>query len=280
MITAARRVILGGVRGSTTLSHPDFMRFGGSTSCLLIEDGAGTRVLIDGGSGLRTLAPDLGTSGPADPVLMLFTHYHLDHLIGIPSFAPLYNPGWHIVFAAPAREGITAEMALQRLTDKPFWPAPFLAQQRFLVLPTLCGETPFSHGPFGVRWCAVRHRFGCHAYRIEDRASGAAVVVATDLDWRASDTSERAALLALCREPRPAHVLIMEGYAPGSPFAAWGHSTWPDSVQVARDSGVGQLVITHHASDENDTVLSQREQELQAVFPQARLGFEGMVIPW
>ena len=280
MRKSAMRIVLGGVRGSTPLSHPRFMRFGGSTSCVLIEDGAGARIVVDGGTGLRTLTPRLVSCDSAVPVLMLFTHYHLDHLIGLPSFAPLYNPDWHIVLAAPPREGVTAEMALARLTAKPFWPAPFRARLDFLVLPEPCGETLLRHGPFDVRWCAVRHRDGCHAYRIDERDTGASLVLATDLDWAASDAGERAALIRLCSEPRPADVLIMEGYDPSSPFVGWGHSAWPASVQIARAAGARRLVITHHSSDDDDRALAQREQEIRSHFPAACVGYDGMVIPW
>ena len=278
MKKSAMRVVLGGVRGSAAVSHPGFMRFGGSTSCVLIEGREGTRIVIDGGTGLRTLAPSLLSSDATAPVLMLFTHYHLDHLIGLPSFLPLYNPDWHIRFAAPPCEGVTTEMALRSLIAKPFWPAPFRARQQFLVLPELCGETPFHHGPFDVRWCAVRHRFGCHAYRLDEPASGASMVLATDYDWRASDEGERAALIRLCSEPRPADVLIMEGYDPESPYVGWGHSSWLDSLHVAKAAGVGRLVITHHAPEDEDRVLAQREQAMQPYFHQICLGIEGMVI--
>jgi len=280
MRKSAMRIVLGGVRGSAALSHPDFMRFGGSTSAMLIEDGAGTRIVIDGGTGLRTLTPHLLSSAADAPVLMLFTHYHLDHLIGLPSFLPLYNPEWHILIAAPPCEGETAELALQRLTGRPFWPAPFRAQQRYLVLPERCGDRPLRHGPFDVRWCPVRHRYGCHAYRIDERASGAAMVLATDLDLHASDESEHAALVKLCSEPRPADVLVMEGYDAQSPFAGWGHSTWLDSVQIAKTAGVHRLVITHHSPDDDDRALGLREQEVKAFFQPTSLGYEGMVIPW
>lgn len=273
------RVVLGGVRGSTSLSHPEFMRFGGSTSCVLVEDASGARVLVDGGSGLRGLHPLLSEARTGSSVLMLFTHFHLDHLIGLPAFSPLYDPGWAVVFASPCCGGVTAKEALRRLMDEPFWPASFRARQRHVNLPDAC-DKPLRHGPFEVRWCPVRHRRNCYAYRIEQRATGAAVVVATDLDWRASDSKARDALIRLCAEPRPARALIMEGYATSSPYAAWGHTVWTDSVQVARQAGVGQLVLTHHAPDENDRALRRREGELRAALPRARMGYEGMKIEW
>jgi phosphoribosyl 1,2-cyclic phosphodiesterase len=257
------------------------MRYGGATTSVLVEDRAGTRLVIDAGTGLQTLEPRLAAAGAGAPVLMLFTHYHLDHLIGLPAFAPLFDPAWQITFASPRREGVSAEDALTRLMEKPFWPVSFKARQRFLVLPDAPVTTPLRHGALEVRWCALHHHNGCHAYRIDDRDSGASVVFATDLEWRASDTAERDALLSLCRTPRPADVLIMDGQFDASEaerFAGWGHSTWQDTVQVAHDAGVGRLVVTHHAPESDDAVLDRRERALKALGAHACLAREGMEI--
>jgi phosphoribosyl 1,2-cyclic phosphodiesterase len=279
MTETTMRIVLGGVRGSIPLAHPDFMQYGGATTSVLADNGAGARILFDAGTGLRTLQPFLSESGADLPVLMLFTHYHLDHLIGLPPFAPLYDPEWHVVIAAPPREGVTAEQAIRRLTDKPFWPAPFRAQKRYLVLPETCA-IPYRHGPFYVRWCALHHANGCHAYRVDERETGASMVFATDLEWGESSEQERAALLRLCREPGPVDVLIMEGHDDTESHAGWGHSTWQDAVDVATTAGARQLIITHLAPDDTDDLLKLREQRIRAAMPQACLGRQGMRIDW
>lgn len=275
------RIVLGGVRGTSPVSRADYLRYGGATTSVLVEGRGGARLVIDAGTGLRTLEPRLAAAGADAPVLMLFTHYHLDHLVGLPAFAPLYDPGWHVTFASPPREGVTAEDALTRLMEKPFWPAAFRARQRFVTLPDAPGETPLRHGSLEVSWCAVHHRNGCHAYRIDDRDTGAAAVFATDLEWGASDDAERDALLRLCQVPRPADVLIMDGQldaAEAGRFAGWGHSTWQDAVRVAAAAGVGRLIVTHHAPENDDGVLDRRAQALTASGAHACLACEGMEI--
>lgn len=275
------RIVLGGVRGTSPVSHSDFLRYGGATTSLLVDDGKRTRIVIDAGTGLQALQPHLAAADADSPPLFLFTHYHLDHLIGLPAFAPLYNAGWHVTFAAPQREGCLVESALDRLVEKPFWPAPFRAQRRFLTLPDAADSTPLKHGPFEVRWCAVHHVNGCHAYRIDEPATAASMVFATDLEWGASDEAERAALLGLCRSPRPADVLIMDGQYDASEsrrFSGWGHSTWQDAVQVAAAAGVSRLVVTHHAPGNNDAVLDGREQALRALNKNACLAHDRMTI--
>src|ERR1700722_5614157 len=65
-----------------------FGGFGGNTPCVEVTAG-GTQVVIDGGSGIRRLGQELMT-GPcgngSGEVHILFTHFHWDHLIGLPFF--------------------------------------------------------------------------------------------------------------------------------------------------------------------------------------------------
>lgn len=280
------RVVLGGVRGTAPVSHPDFSLFGGATTCVLVADRAGHRIVLDAGTGLQRLAPEFEiTQGRIAP-LMLLTHYHLDHLMGLPSFPLLYDADAEIIIAAPLREGITAQRAVERLIAAPFWPVGFRARQQYLVLPQDSGDRPFQYGPFEVRWCAVHHPNGCHAYRIDELDSGRSMVFATDLEWGASNAAERQALLALCRYPRPLDLLIMDGQfdsATGARFRGWGHSAWQEAVGVAKAAAARHLVVTHHAPDANDDLLAQREQHLlgaagQAGLPKAWLAREGMTI--
>lgn len=275
------RIEMGGVRGTSPVSHPDYRRYGGATTSVLIEAGTGGRLVIDAGTGLRTLQSRLSDTRADAPALMLFTHYHLDHLIGLPAFSPLYRPDYSMTFAAPNREGVSAEQAVTRLMEKPFWPVDFSAKRTFLVLPDRGTETPFRHAGFAIRWCSVHHRNGCHAYRIEAVETGESVVFATDLEWQASDAGEREALLALCHTPRPADILIMDGQydaSDASDRAGWGHSTWQDTVEVARAAGVRRLVVTHHDPDLDDAALDRREQALRAAMEHACLAREGMEI--
>ena len=273
------RIVMGGVRGTIPVSHADYTRYGGATTSVLIEDGAGNRIVIDAGTGLRTLQSRLSDTRADAPVLMLFTHYHLDHVIGLPAFSPLYRPDYSMTFAAPIREGISVEQALTRLMEKPFWPVDFCAQRSFLVLPEHGTGASCRQGNLAVRWCSLHHRNGCHAYRIDAEGTGESLVFATDLEWQASDSEEREALLALCHTPHPADMLIIDGQYDATDVprhAGWGHSTWQDAVEVARLSGVRHLVVTHHDPNLDDEALARRERVLKASMEQACLAREGM----
>lgn len=79
-----------GVRGSIACPGPDTVRYGGNTSCVEVICGV-HRMIFDAGSGLRALGEALtGQSGEID---LLFSHLHIDHLIGLPFFPPAFEKG-------------------------------------------------------------------------------------------------------------------------------------------------------------------------------------------
>ena len=94
--------VVDGCRGSMSVSGPAYVRHGGNTSCFSVEIEPGHHLVLDGGTGLRNLERRLGP-GPQRFTFFL-THYHWDHLQGLPVFGPLYDPGSTIVFWGAASE--------------------------------------------------------------------------------------------------------------------------------------------------------------------------------
>ena len=84
-----------GVRGSTPTVDPATWRYGGNTPCVELVAPDGTQFIFDCGTGLRMLgsrwangngAPSAQSAGTH----IFVTHYHWDHIQGLPFFAPLY----------------------------------------------------------------------------------------------------------------------------------------------------------------------------------------------
>jgi ribonuclease BN (tRNA processing enzyme) len=58
----------------------------------------------------------------------------------------------------------------------------------------------------------------------------------------------------------------------------WGHSSWEQAIEVARQAKVKKLALFHHDPDHDDVFLSQVEKECQRLFANVVLAREGMVI--
>jgi ribonuclease BN (tRNA processing enzyme) len=260
------------------------MEYGGETTALIVEGAAGERVLIDAGSGLKTISSRIGTrAGPPSPLLLL-THLHLDHILGLPSLDAVYEEGFELEVATVWRGLVDASEALGRVFAPPVWVMPvdkLPAQISIRQLPDPGSGVALQHGQLMIRSCVLHHPGGCCGYRIDEPASGSSFVFATDFEWQISSETEKAALIELCTFPESVDLLILDGMFTPEDYPArrgWGHSTWQDAVEISRSVAAKQSLITHHDPTSDDLKLGKNEKEVQAALPSARLARQGMEV--
>src|SRR5947199_5138346 len=97
------RVRYWGVRGSIPVPAPEMARYGGNTACVELTLSDGTELILDAGTGIRELGR--ARKHGSEPVHVLLTHLHLDHIQGLMFFAPLLDPDCEVrVYGPPARD--------------------------------------------------------------------------------------------------------------------------------------------------------------------------------
>jgi phosphoribosyl 1,2-cyclic phosphodiesterase len=261
-----------GARGSYPVDGAAFRRYGGSTSCFSLETAQGLLV-VDAGTGIAALGDALSRRPALPPITILLTHLHLDHIIGIPSFRPLFRKEASVTFMAdPACAG-DWQGALTTVAGKPFWPVELLnfgAAIRFEDLP----EGPLSRYGVRVTRRQARHPQGCLSYRLE--ADGRAIVIATDREH--GDAGLDAGARELCQG---ADVLIHDAQYTPEEYAGrrgWGHSTWEHGARLAVESRVKRLILVSHDPGRSDEEVDRIVAQARAVFPQTIAGAEGMVV--
>ena len=99
------RIKFWGVRGSIPSPGPNTVKYGGNTLCLELRLQDQDRlIIIDAGSGIRELGDSLSSRKNAKDNLnteIFLTHTHLDHILGLPFFAPIHNPGTRLKSYGP-----------------------------------------------------------------------------------------------------------------------------------------------------------------------------------
>jgi len=113
------RLGLLGVRGSTPAPGPEFVRYGGHTSCVAVgHDGEPPTLILDAGTGLRSLPSLLGDHPFAGAILL--GHLHWDHTMGLPFSRAVDNPAAEVDLWIPAQGDTLA--ILERWMAPPHFP--------------------------------------------------------------------------------------------------------------------------------------------------------------
>ncbi|MEP0753534.1 MBL fold metallo-hydrolase [Trichocoleus sp. Lan] len=267
-----------GVRGSIPSPGKDTVRYGGNTSCIEMQIG-GKRLIFDGGTGLRLLSKDLINQQQSVEAYMFFTHYHWDHIQGVPFFKPAFMEGncFHIYGAVPP----DADSMKQHFCDRVMHsnsPVPLQGMEADLKFYELiCGDT-FQVDDITIETGPLNHPNGAMGYRVTWQ--GHTVFYCTDTEHLPDRPDEN--VLHLARE---ADILIYDAMYtdeeynnPKSPKVGWGHSTWQEGVKVAQAAGVKRLAIFHHEPNHSDDFLDQIETQVQEVSPGSFLAREGMIV--
>ncbi len=246
-----------GVRGSVPVCSREYIVFGGSTMCLEVEANE-RRVILDAGSGIRQLGQILCKQKVANIDIVL-THFHLDHVMGLTTFSPLFQNGTSVVVHAPILQDQHPEPILHRLLGEPFFPVPMRdAGASF----TIQGFHPGDDIPlagYHIRTANLSHPGGACGYRMD--ANGRSIAVITDHEHGSVGPDPE--LVELCRGVDM--ILYDAHWDEGLDYEAhrgWGHSTWQAGMRLMEAAGAGRLGCLHHAPEATDDTLLSREARL------------------
>lgn len=268
------RFTIHGTRGSIPASGREFLRHGGHTTCFSLETSRGM-IIVDAGTGILSLSRQLMRRRRFPDTVLLFTHFHMDHLIGLAGFEPFYRDGMRVQIFADSRRAEDWKAALRTFVGKPFWPVgveEFPARIEMSDLPT--GGKGMEVYGVKISWCQVPHPQQSLAYRLEMPRK--TIVIATDIEMENPDINP--AFLNLCRN---ADTLIYDAQYTVSEYKSrkgWGHGTWQHGVEIVKRTDVKQLVLTHHDPYRSDRQIDRIIEAARKSFPACRAATENMVL--
>jgi phosphoribosyl 1,2-cyclic phosphodiesterase len=274
------KLVFWGVRGSTPTLERDTWRYGGNTPCLELTAPDGTRIILDCGTGLRMLGNRLieKLGGRTIDAHILVTHYHWDHIQGIPFFHPFFEPQNRFHFYSFQSKSLgpnSLHQVLQAQLASPYFPVDVNSMTAARDFHEVAGGDKWEvHGTrVSAGW--LNHPQGCLGYRIE--TAGGSIVYATDNEPGVAEFDHNLRQLA-----HGADVLIYDAqYSPeqlASERKGWGHSSWLEAVKVARDAKVRNLILFHHDPDSSDKVVDGYLSAARQEFPATWAATEGMTI--
>ncbi len=240
------RLTVLGARGSVPVSGREFVTFGGNTSCYLAEAGEDT-VILDAGSGLVKAPADF----PNPPIIVL-SHLHLDHVLGLGMYPRLARPGCKTGIAVPTWFGERPGKILDALYAPPFWPirmSGYEGEIEFLPL-----DLPLRMKNVQVEILRGNHPGGCAVIKLSyDHRS---LVYISDYEF------DPVTFPALCHFCMGATLLLFDAQYTREQCAqkkGFGHSCAERGIQLMEVCKAEQLLLVHHDPKCTDEMLLQRE---------------------
>ena len=249
------------------------MRYGGHTSCVAVMPSGATAptLLMDPRTGIRSLPSLLGTEPFRGSILL--SHLHWDHVEGLPFCRAVDRDDARVDLHLPEQDGVPARDLLARTLSPPSFPIePEGLLGTWRVLPAPDGTASIEE--FEVTAAEIKHKGGrTLGYRVA-HTSGSFAYLPDHAPSRGMTPAARALIEGV-------DVLLHDAQFTESERAvadAYGHATIEETVALAADADVGQLVLFHHSpvrtDDQLDHVVDPEASPVPVVVAR-----EGMRIP-
>lgn len=275
MAKSPMRVRFWGVRGSIACPGPSTIRYGGNTPC--IEVRCDEHVLVfDAGTGLRPLGLELIKDKSIRNVDIFITHCHLDHVVGLPFFAPLFRKGFRVrVWAGNLLPANSIERVMRMLMSSPLFPIQieiFKAAIEFHDFKS--GDVLRPHENVVLRTAPLDHPDGSNGYRLE--YGGRAFALVSDTEGFPGKCDKD--LLSLADH---ADLAVYDATYTEDEIVSrigWGHSTWLRGIRLAEKANVKHLCLFHHDPSHDDDFMDTLAAEANDARPGTVTAREGQII--
>jgi phosphoribosyl 1,2-cyclic phosphodiesterase len=266
------RVRFWGVRGGLPTPCRQNTGTGGNTTCVQVISNKDEIIILDGGSGIHALGREIMLRPQAPRHIHLFlTHFHWDHIQGMPFFEPLYVPRFDItLYSAHTPDVLQAVLTGQMLP--PYFPVPWdvlssqIEYRQISAAPVQCAGLEISSFP-------LHHPQDSVGFKIEHPRRK--VVFATD-----HEHGDAALDRGLVNAARDADLLIHDAQFTPEEYrqskVGWGHSTWKNATDAAREAGVRELALCHHDPDRHDAAVRDIVAQARGEFSNTVAAAEGL----
>jgi len=225
----------------STLPDDIFGTIGGNTTCIQVIIDKPVCLIFDAGTGIRELGNFIVKEKKnINEFHIFFTHFHWDHIQGIPFFAPFFNKKNIIYFYSPVPH---FETYLKDQMKFPYFPIEMgylAAKTHFIELEGSGMHITDSH----IAWRRMKHPGGCFSYKVT--CNGKSVIIATDSEITEKEFKQNDENVSFFKN---ADMLILDSQytlAEHINKIDWGHSSYSIDVDLASVWKVKNLVLFHH----------------------------------
>jgi phosphoribosyl 1,2-cyclic phosphodiesterase len=277
------RARIWGCRGSLAAPGPDTVRYGGNTSCLEVMLDDGTMLILDAGTGIRSLGRQLEDRG-ATTVHLLLTHLHLDHLQGLGFFRPFFEHGMDVHIWGPRSPTVSLRDRIALYLSPPLFPVS-LADVASTVTFHDAPDQPWQIGSATVTATSVTHQGPTLGFRLDEVAQSLAYIPDHEPSLGIDMRTLAPEWISGHDLAEDVDVLLHDAQYSEDEYedhVGWGHSSIAHTVSFAQIANAKRVVLFHHDPYHDDDSLERLLVRAQRLWDGAagslELAYEGMFI--
>lgn len=263
-----------GVRGSVPTCGPDFIKYGGHTSCIMVRCGE-TLIIFDAGSGIVDINDYIHTH-KIKTVHLFLSHVHLDHVLGFPFFKSMWDKDAHVhIYCGTLHEQNGINNFLCNTFNPPLFPIPFNTWPcRKSFIDFKAGALHHITDEIKIKTCELNHPDGAIGYRLEYNKKSMCYIT----DHEHGNININKGLESFVTD---ADMLIYDASYDDEyyqNFKGWGHSTWQEACELGQRTNIKKTVLFHHDPENTDNIMDERQKNINQSYNDIIIAKQGMII--
>ena len=240
-----------GCRGSIPISTPETNIYGGNTSCyeLIFND---FQLIFDTGTGFRHVYFD-----DLKKTIIFYSHWHHDHIQGLAFNSGLFNTEKKIYITSALNDSNESKKIIQSYFSGFYFPiqlTKILTNLKFVELYDL--QKKFTED-FKIEFLKLNHPGGSVGYSIKNKNKKITILL--------DNGYNKEQFLDLKKFANNSNWIVWDGMFTNDELknkSFWGHSTIEQGIEFFHNSGIENMLITHHDPSRTDDQLNVLSKEL------------------
>tara|TARA_B100000242_G_scaffold21353_1_gene12936 strand:+ start:3789 stop:4592 length:804 start_codon:yes stop_codon:yes gene_type:complete len=260
---AEMKLSIHGCRGSTATSSHFTQKYGGNTSCFEVATD-NHQIIFDAGSGFKNVAFSKSTVS-----FLLFSHFHHDHIQGLPFNPELFDPKNEIIISSGLCDIGLVKDTIQKYFSPPYFPIDIVSLlSNVTFLPFNIVQDKLEKD-ISLDSMLLKHPGGSTGYKLKEKTRS--FIYLCDNEFEEDQRK------SLANFSKNADLLVWDGMFTHEELAdkkGWGHSSIEQAINFNTGANCKKIVITHHAPSRSDKELDQIAKDLPELFLLAKDGLE------